>query len=109
MTYRVRGIATPAFAAGLRLAGLPVDEVGGAPGAAERVAALLEDPEMGILLVEQPLFEDLPPLLRRDLENRALPIVVPVPRATWGAPGAGPEAYILELLRRAIGYRVRLQ
>ena len=109
MTSRVRAIATPALAAGLRLAGLPVDDAANAATAAERASALAGDPELGILLIEQPLFDAFPAALRRDLENRALPIVVPVPTAAWGTARDRAESYILELLRRAIGYRVRLQ
>jgi vacuolar-type H+-ATPase subunit F/Vma7 len=109
MSYRVRTVATPALAAGLRLAGLPADDVADASAAAERVAALVQKPDLGILLVEQPLYDAFPPAARRELENRALPIVVPVPAATWEAPGDRAESYILELLRRAIGYRVKLK
>lgn len=109
MSYRVRAVASPALAAGLRLAGLPTDDAETADLAMARVAALVEDPELGILLIEQPLFDDFPPVVRQALEARALPIVVPVPRAAWGAAAGRAEAYILDLLRRAIGYRVRLQ
>ena len=109
MSYRVRAIATPALAAGLRLAGLPADEAPSSTVAAEQVARLIDQPDLGILLIEQPLFDGFPAAFRHDLENRALPIVVPVPRASWGAVTGRAEEYILELLRRAIGYRVRLQ
>ncbi|HEX8726858.1 MAG TPA: V-type ATP synthase subunit F [Gemmatimonadaceae bacterium] len=109
MSYRVRAVATPALAVGLRLAGLPTDEANDAAAAADRVNALVQEPDLGILLIEQPLFDAIPAALRRELENRAVPIVVPVPRAAWGAVTDRAEAYILELLRRAIGYRVKLQ
>lgn len=109
MSYRVRAVATPALATGLRLAGLPTDDAADAATAVDLVAALCEEPDLGILLVEQPLLDAFPPAFRRDVENRALPILVPVPRAVWGAPTDRAEQYILELLRRAIGYRVKLQ
>jgi len=109
VSFRVRAVASPALAAGLRLAGLPAEDAVTPTLAAERVMRLVESSDLGILLIEQPLFDAFPATLRRDLENRALPIVVPVPRAEWGAATEHAEAYILELLRRAIGYRVRLQ
>ncbi|MDE3129340.1 MAG: ATPase [Gemmatimonadota bacterium] len=109
MSYRIRAVASPPLAAGLRLAGIPADDAPSPAAAGERVAALAADPELGILLVEQPLYEALADPLRHELETRALPIVVPVPVPRWGAPADRAEAYILELLRRAIGYRVRLQ
>ncbi len=109
MSYRVHAVATPALAAGLRLAGVPTDDAATAAAAADRVAAMVGDPELGILLVEEPLFDGFPILFRHDLETRALPIVVPMPRPAWGVAPDHAEAYILDLLRRAIGYRVRLQ
>jgi hypothetical protein len=36
-------------------------------------------------------------------------MVVPFPSPSWTAPAEGPEAYIAELLRQAIGYRVRFE
>ena len=109
MSYRIRALATPALAAGLRLAGVPADDVTDAADTMERATELVAQPDLGILLIEQPLFEALPPVFKREIENRALPIVVPVPRASWGAGTDRAEQYILELLRRAIGYRVKLQ
>jgi hypothetical protein len=35
-------------------------------------------------------------------------MVIPFPMPTWAAVSETPETYIAELLRRAIGYRVRL-
>ena len=109
MSFRIRALASPALATGLRLAGVPTDDTVDAPSAMERAAALVEEPDLGILLIEQPLFDAFSPVFRRDIENRALPIVVPVPRAAWGLATDRAEQYILELLRRAIGYRVKLQ
>jgi vacuolar-type H+-ATPase subunit F/Vma7 len=109
MNYRVRAVATPALATGLRLAGVPTDDAETPAAAADRVSTLVEDPELGILVVEAPLFDGFTAAFRHDLEARALPIVVPMPRPAWGPATDRAEAYILELLRRAIGYRVRLQ
>lgn len=109
MTGAVRVLASPAVAAGFRLAGLAA--VGAAPGteAATQVQRLAGDPTCGILLVEQPLLDALPGDLRDDLERRPLPLLVPIPPPAWEEGATGAEDYILDLLQRAIGYRVRLQ
>ena len=72
------------------------------------IDALLEGPEVGVVLVEQVLHDGMPEERRRALEDRALPVVVafPGPRREEGPPA---ESELLELLRRAIGYRVRLR
>jgi vacuolar-type H+-ATPase subunit F/Vma7 len=69
---------------------------------------LSREPEVGVVLVEEDLFEALPEELHRSLERQPLPIVVPFPGPTW-VKRPPPEAYVVELLRRAIGYRVRLR
>lgn len=108
MRYRVQVLCRPALAPGFALAGLrPV--LATSPGeATAAIRALTAQPDAGVLLVDEGLHEQLPPELRRDLARRALPLVVPCPGPRWGGPEAGLDRYIAELLRQAIGYRVRL-
>ncbi len=109
MKYAVHVVASPPLAAGFRLAGLVVDEVL-SPGDANRaVERLASQPDMGILLVQQDLYDALGDPLRQLLERRPLPILVPVPVAEWAGGRKRAEDYILDLLQRAVGYRVRLQ
>lgn len=75
---------------------------------ARRLGALLEQSDAGVVLVEEPFYLALADAERRDLARRALPMVVPFPAPTWAPALEGPEAFITELLRQAIGYRVRL-
>ncbi|MFI5310993.1 MAG: V-type ATP synthase subunit F [Gemmatimonadales bacterium] len=109
MSWRVRVLATPAIAAGFRLAGLTVDEVATSGEAGTKLVLAAAQPDVGILLVEQKLLDAMPEVTRREAERRALPILVPIPEPSWGAAAGDAESYILELLRRSIGYRVRLQ
>lgn len=109
MSHRVRIVASPALAVGFRLAGLAADDAD-SPHDAER---LLRDeaarPDAGVVLVQQGLYDEIPAATRRELERGSLPIVVPIPDAAWEEARRRPEDYILDLLQRAIGYRVRLQ
>ena len=105
----LRAIADPVLAAGFRLAGLEVDEVATSSEAAAVLGRLSGTPGVGVVLIRQDWFDALPEALRRAIERQPVPIVVPVPRADWTGSRAGAEAYILDLLQRAIGYRVRLQ
>lgn len=109
MSYTVRVLASAASAAGFRLAGLAVDEIAKSEDAGSRLQILAALPHTGILLVEQALLDAVPETVRRDIERRAVPILVPIPAPAWAGAPSGAEDYILELLRRAIGYRVRLQ
>lgn len=105
----LRVVTAPALAPGFRLAGLPVDEVESPGDAAAAIERLTREHDAGVILVQQDLWERLPEAARRALERAPVPIVVPIPPPQWAAHGRGAEDYILDLLQRAIGYRVRLQ
>ena len=95
-------------APGFALAGLAPLQAATAAEGAQKLQELLDRPGLGVLLVEEPFYAALREEARRMLGRRALPMVVPYPAPSW-EPSAGPEAYILEILRQAIGYRVRLR
>lgn len=107
MSHRIGAICQPAVAPGLRLAGLRTQEAAGPAEAAELLGALCREADVGVVLIEADLHDALPAPLRRELARRVLPLIVPFPAPRWTAvPEA--EAFVAELLRQAIGYRVRL-
>ncbi|HEY7480508.1 MAG TPA: V-type ATP synthase subunit F [Gemmatimonadales bacterium] len=108
MSHTARVLCQPELAAGFELAGLQVHEASSTDQAAERLGALLSQDEIGVLLVDERLHRGLSEELRRELARRPLPMVVPFPGPSW-AEQRDPDAYVLELLRQAIGYRVRLK
>ena len=108
MKARVRVLARPAVALGFALAGVPTLALE-TPAAVERLERLLRDPGAGVLLVEEGLWQALPQAIRHAAANRPLPLVVPFPSPTWAPPEATALAYVAEILRQAIGYRVRLR
>ena len=108
MKGRVRILCRPAIAAGFRLAGLDPLEAPDAADGARRLLGLLEQIDAGVILVEDEIYAALPDADRRRLARRPLPLVVPFPSPSWAPPPGGPEAFIAELLRQAIGYRVRI-
>ena len=103
---RVRVVSRPTLAAGLELAGLAVTRVVDAAEAAAAVSRLAADVAVGIVLVDAELYRALPRDLTMRLERQALPVIIPVPPPRWDERSEA-EAYILEILREAIGYRVR--
>jgi V/A-type H+-transporting ATPase subunit F len=93
--------------AGFRLAGASVYEIP-EHDAGPRLAALAEDRRLGILAVSEELLPHLPGALLRRAAREGLPIIVPfsIPRAWTEETRA--EEYVGALLRRAIGYRVKI-
>jgi len=106
--YRMKVATRPGAALGFRLAGVPVEEVAES-GAAERLAALVEEPGLGILAVEDALFDRVPDTVFERASRDGVPIVLPFTLpARWEAR-AGGEEYVATLIRRAIGYHIKLQ
>lgn len=108
MTHTVRVLCPTATAAGFALAGLVPETAEEGVGAETILRPLLQRRELGVILLEESLYDALAPALRSVVDRVAQPVVVPFPGPAWrAAPSA--EEQIVELLRRAIGYRVRLR
>lgn len=97
----------PGDGLGFRLAGAEIEEVAAGEEAA-RFRALLAEPRLGVLAVESQLLAAVPEALVRRAAARGLPVLLPfaLPRR-YAEPGRG-EAYVAALIRRAIGYHIKL-
>jgi len=105
MQLRVCVLCRPEVAPGFELAGVSVDRAE-EPGATEALSRLADDPSVGIVLVEERLRRALPEPLVRRIDRRAAPLLISFPSPSWEGPSAA-EDYVLEILRQAVGYRVR--
>lgn len=94
---------------GFALAGFPVTDVAGDEQAAEAMQRIERDPDTGVVLIEQQRFDALPERQRQRLARQPVPVPVPFPGPSWEETPASAEAYVVELLRQVIGYRVRLR
>ncbi|BDG06097.1 V-type ATP synthase subunit F [Anaeromyxobacter oryzae] len=96
----------PADALGFQLAGAPVEPV--APGEeGDAVRRLLAEPRTGVLAIEERVLAAIPPRLLARARARGLPVILPfaLPRGPGEARGS---AYVAALVRRAVGYGVKL-
>lgn len=106
---RLLVITDPETAVGFRLAGVEVTETTNPAEARERLLALLRAREAAIVVYNEHFASALPESYRAQLEESLSPIffAIPVARA---APLAEPrEHYLARLLRRAIGYQVKIK
>lgn len=106
MALTLRVLCRPATATGFELAGLRVLRAETVEAAGRALAQLAADPAVGMVLIDDGLYRGLPRELTTRLDRQALPVVAPFPAPAWDVRGAA-EAYVLEILRQAIGYRVR--
>lgn len=101
-------IASRGLSAGFALAGVPVFEARDGTDAAKQIERLIDDQDAGVVIIDEPLYRDIPEEIQRSFQRAALPVVIPVPGPDWTTETSAHD-YIVEILRRAIGYRVRLQ
>lgn len=107
MSHLLRVVCRPSLADGFALAGVRALPAADGLEAGVLIDGLLGSPDVGVVLVEESLFGALSEARRRGLEQRPLPVVIPIPGPR--AAGAPPsERRLVEVLQRAIGYRVRL-
>jgi len=108
MSHRVGVVGGPALSLGFRLAGLRPRVAEHRDQARALLTDMLEDRKWGVILVQENLMPDLESLSRHRADS-GLPVLVPVPAPSRERQPGEAEAYVAELLRRAVGYRVRLR
>ncbi len=108
MTTAVRIVCRPALVSGFALAGLQADSLGPEEAGETLLAGFAQHPEVGVVLLQAEIYDALPDDLRGRLDRSAHPVVVPFPGPAWAAVPSAEER-VIELLRRAIGYRVKLR
>ena len=99
-------ITHPDQAAGFRLAGVETHPAVTSVDACNRLLALLEDEEIGIVAMEQHYLDELDGRVRRRLDSSVRPIVIGVPAAGWMDSTSARRRQMAELIRRAIGVRI---
>lgn len=108
-TYSVQAIGPADMAAGFALAGVPAEEAASVADGVARLTRALARPDAGVLLVDETIVAAMPDELRRRASRMPTPVIVPVPRPRWDERSDDVGSYILDLLQRAIGYRMRLR
>ena len=106
--YRFKVATRAGNGLGFRLAGAEVEEIKDGE-VAERLRAILADPGLGVLAVEEEFLDQVPQGLLEKIGREGVPVLLPFAFPTrWKAAGRGEE-YVATLIRRAIGYHVKIQ
>lgn len=102
-------LTDPDTALGFRLAGAEVTEVTGADEAADRLLALLKAKEPGVVMYNEEYRSALPEKNQTALEESIIPVFFAIPVARVGRVGEAREVYLARLLRRTIGYQLKIK
>ena len=102
-------ITDPDTALGFRLAGVDVSEVSAKEEAADRLLALLRAKEAGVVIYNEEYQAALPEKSRVVLEESTSPVFFAIPVSQAKRAGEPREQYLARLLRRAIGYQLKIK
>ncbi|NIP56858.1 MAG: ATPase [Gemmatimonadetes bacterium] len=100
-------VCRPGVAAGFELAGLAARTAEDPEEARVAVLEMAEDPDVGVIAVEEELVAD-PVELEEEIRRAGGATLLPFPGPTWVERPEAPREYVARILRRAIGYRVRI-
>ncbi len=101
-------IAPPDLADGFRLAGTRVWPAPDSAVANELVLKTLDDADAGIVALADVFFDTLDSRTRRLVERRYRPVLVSLPTQVTLSPEQQRRTYLVELIRRAVGFKVVL-
>ena len=106
--YRYVVITDWETAAGFALGGVEVFEAADSEEAGRKLGALLKEPGVGLIGLNERFLDGLDEGLRKHVETSALPVVVPFPDFRERGLERG-DAYLSSLIQQAIGYRIKLR
>ncbi len=94
---------------GFSLTGADVEGCQNAERAAWRIADILRLRSHGVVIVTETLYGDIPEKLRLKAEQSGRPLFVTLPRPAGQSAWAKREDLISRIIRRAIGYRLKIR
>jgi vacuolar-type H+-ATPase subunit F/Vma7 len=109
MNVPIRAICRRGLAEGVALAGIRTTAVDGAEAGAALLAERIAARAPELLIVEDAIVDALAAPVRARLDRQALPLVVVMPGPARLRAGKRPEEEVLAILRRAVGYHVRMR
>ncbi|MBC7246228.1 MAG: V-type ATP synthase subunit F [Actinobacteria bacterium] len=107
--YKAIVITDPETADGFRLAGVSVVEVENADEAREKIRSLLDDPDAGILAVNESFYNAIDEKTQEKIDSIYRPIVIPLPIKESVEMAGERRAYLARLIHRAIGFDITLR
>lgn len=99
-------LASPDLANGFRLAGVEVRETRSAEES-EKILRSAAAAAFELVVVPQDHYLAFPDRFVQDLEENEKPLLVPAPMQAGREP-VGAEKYVQDLVRRAIGYQIKV-
>lgn len=105
---RILVITYPETALGFRMAGADVLEIERGRESPDIIEKVVEEGRYGLLIVEEGLLDKVPEDVEKRIRKRGRPVLVSI-RSPQSWEEGPKEPYIAKLLRRAIGYHIKIK
>ncbi|RJQ31334.1 MAG: V-type ATP synthase subunit F [Actinobacteria bacterium] len=106
--YKLLVLTNPETAHGFRLAGVEVHEAASSDEARKKLGDFLNDDRSGIIAIDEDLMAHIGERLKNKIDRIYRPIVVPIPAKKKIIIGEERAEYIRSLIRRAVGFDIKL-
>jgi vacuolar-type H+-ATPase subunit F/Vma7 len=94
---------------GFRVAGFTCLELTDKENVDSAVESLMAEGRYGLVFVERERFDAISDRVMRRARKRGLPVILPIDVPTgWGAAGTS-ESHLARLIRRAVGYQIKIK
>jgi len=92
---------------GFQLAGVEVWSAGEAQEAQNLMEQAMDDGKYGIIILEESFLDNFDPKVRNEILDSVVPLVVPI--NIKEAKKMGARKYLEDMIRRAIGFQIRVK
>lgn len=106
--YSITAIVPKGQGHGFRLAGIQVREVAGITDAHETLSNEFEDKHNGLILIDETYNTNIPAKLKKMVDESTIPLVVSIPVITKWEQIHDHDDIINNIIRHAVGYRIKL-
>lgn len=107
--YKMMVVTDNETADGFRLAGVDVRGVAPEEDCQAVLSEMLNDDSIGVMAVNQAFLNDIDERLRLRMERSNRPVVVLIPVGREQLGGAEKREYVARLIRRAVGFDIKLR
>ena len=105
--YNITAIVPKGQGTGFTLAGVEIREVANSIEAQKALADELTEEHNGIILIDEAFTTDFPNKFQKEVDESTIPLVVSIPIITHWEDVYDHEAIIGNIIRRAVGYRIK--
>ncbi len=106
--YKVTAIVPAGQGTGFTFAGVQVRESSSVTEAHNILGTEIDDEHNGIILIDETFTADLSPKLRKRVDESTIPLVVSIPVITKWDFVRGRDEIIENIIRRAVGYSIKV-